>query len=133
MSHTTKRILIADDDAEDLELLQESLKNVDSEAELSTVHNGKAVLEFLDITAGNKLPCLIILDYSMPELNGLEVLRIVCNDSRFQGIPIVIFSTSNSPTHIRECKNNGAVEYFVKPQTMGDFDVIAAKMIALCN
>ena len=132
MSHTTKRILIADDDAEDLELLEESLKNVDATAELSTVRNGKAVLEFLDATE-NRLPCLIILDYSMPELNGLEVLRIVCNDSRFQNIPIVIFSTSNSPTHIRECKSNGAIEYFVKPQTMGDFEVIAAKMIALCN
>lgn len=101
MAHSILRILIADDDKEDLELLEESLTNVKSDADLSMVHNGKAVLEFLETAADDKLPSLIILDYSMPELSGLDVLRIVCNNSRYENIPVVIFSTSDSPAHIR--------------------------------
>lgn len=133
MAHSILRILIADDDKEDLELLEESLTNVKSDADLSMVHNGKAVLEFLETAADDKLPSLIILDYSMPELSGLDVLRIVCNNSRYENIPVVIFSTSDSPAHIKDCKNQGAVAYFVKPKTLPELDIIAKEMIALCN
>lgn len=133
MSPQALHILIADDDAEDLELLEESLLNAKANAVLSIVKSGKAVLEFLKAAADDTLPSLIVLDYSMPELNGLQVLSIVSNDPRYETIPVVIFSTSDSPVHIKECKKNGAIEYFIKPKSISELNVIAEKLIALCN
>ena len=133
MSGKAIHVLIADDDAEDLELLEESLLNAKANAVLSIVKSGKAVLEFLKAAADDTLPSLIVLDYSMPELNGLQVLSIVSNDPRYETIPVVIFSTSDSPVHIKECKKNGAIEYFIKPKSISELNVIAEKLIALCN
>ena len=86
MSPQALHILIADDDAEDLELLEESLLNAKANAVLSIVKSGKAVLEFLKAASDDTLPSLIVLDYSMPELNGLQVLSIVSNDPRYETI-----------------------------------------------
>lgn len=133
MSHEQLRILIADDDREDLELIEESLLHAAPAAVLLTVKNGRAAIEFLNTAKKTELPSLIVLDYSMPELNGLEALTIICNDIRFDGIPVVILSTSDSPTHIEACKNRGAADYFVKPSTLAEVDTIARKIIALCN
>jgi CheY-like chemotaxis protein len=69
----------------------------------------------------------------MPELNGYQVLSIVARDARFQGIPIVMLSTSNSPEHIRRCEEQGAIAYFIKPHTINGFEGIAQNILSLCN
>jgi len=131
MSHAPLRILIADDDQEDLELLGEALRNTGSQLELTTVLNGSAALQVLRSAEDDNLPALIVLDYSMPLMSGLDVLKVICNDSRYERIPVVILSTSNSPAHIEECKNHGALEYFVKPKSIPELDLIAQKLIGL--
>jgi CheY-like chemotaxis protein len=133
MSPKAKHILLADDDEEDLELIEESLLQLKPNAKLDKVSNGRAVIEYLNTRPVNDLPCLIVLDYSMPELNGLQVLSVISGDARFQAIPIVMLSTSNSPDHVKQCKENGAVEYFIKPNTLHGFEAIAENLLALCN
>lgn len=126
-------ILIADDDKEDIELLEESFRSALSSVELSTVDNGSAAVQLLNSAADSNLPSLIVLDYSMPLLSGPEVLSIIRSDPRFKDIPVAILSTSNSPAHIQACKNYGAVAYFVKPQSLPELENIAKRMIALCH
>src|SRR5690348_2095731 len=113
-------ILMADDDIDDLELIEEAVRDFRSDVQLHKVTNGKAVLEYLENQPDGQLPCLIILDYNMPELNGSEVLSLLSKMPRYKHVSKVIFSTSNAPMHVSECKNNGAVDYFVKPTNMRD-------------
>ena len=133
MTESRRTILIADDDPEDLELVEIALGKLEPGANLQKVTNGRAAVEYLVSQPHNKLPCLIILDYNMPELTGLEVLAHICNDDKFEKIPKIIFSTSSSPVHIEECMRKGASEYFVKPHTMSGFNDVAKKMLAYCN
>ena len=133
MNQSRKTILIADDDPEDLELVEIAFGKLEPGTDLRKVSNGRAAVEYLVNQPDNDLPCLIILDYNMPELTGLEVLSHICNDDKFEKIPKVIFSTSNSPLHKAECMKKGASEYFVKPNTLSGFNDIAKKMLAYCN
>lgn len=125
-------ILMADDDTEDLELMEEALREYNSDVHFHKVNNGRAVLEYLESIPDDNLPCLVILDYNMPELTGSEVLLELNKDRRYRHITKIIFSTSNAPMHIKECKDNGAVEYFVKPTNMNDLKQIVRKLMAYC-
>lgn len=133
MTEKFPHILIADDDEEDLELMEEAILGTESNALLHKVKNGKALIEFLQKTNPNQLPHLIIMDYNMPELNGAEVLSQLRSQPHYSSIPVVVLSTSNAPLHQQECKANGASEYFVKPNTLRELDDLAKKMLAFCN
>ena len=128
-----KVILVADDDIEDQELLEEAILEADPAARADMVSNGREVLEYLEKCADADLPAAIVLDYSMPILNGAEVLAIMCNDPRFESIPRFIWSTSNSKIHVRECMDKGATNYFVKPDSRSKLIALAKDILAACN
>ena len=133
MPNSSINILVADDDEEDLELIETAITDIEPAAGLHKVTNGKAVLEYLNNQPNHKLPCLIVLDYNMPELNGSEVLALMGREKKYENITKVILSTSGNPAYIQNCMNNGASEYFVKPNNMSDFVKVAKKMLDYCN
>jgi CheY-like chemotaxis protein len=86
MNSPQKIIVVADDDLDDQELLQEVLLEIEKDAQVLTFSAGKEVLEYLQHCESKKRPCLIILDYNMPDLNGAQVTEIIYSDeSRFRG------------------------------------------------
>lgn len=123
-------ILIADDDDEDLELIEEAILNFEPNVKLHKVNDGKAVLEYLEELQDHMLPDLIVLDYNMPQMKGSEVLTQLNGHDRYHGVPKVILSTSSTPFYIDECKSKGAAEYFVKPNTQRELDVLAERMLS---
>ncbi len=126
-------ILIADDDEEDMELFEDALMRIDPDAELRKLNNGVQVIEYLANQPDNRLPCLIILDYNMPEMTGSEVLNVICKEIRYAQIPKLVLSTSTAPVFIHECMNSGATDYFVKPNNLHDLESLARKMLDYCK
>ncbi len=133
MRHNTIKILITDDDHEDLELIEEAILKANPGVELQKFTDARTALAFLNSMGDMELPCLIILDYSMPELNGSEMLSYIKQNVRYHRIPKIVLSTSNSPLHIHECISNGATEYMVKPNNMKGLQALALKLLAFCN
>lgn len=127
------RILIADDDAEDLELMEEVIREVAPATELLKFSNGRMAQQYLESAATSALPGLVILDYNMPELNGAEVLLYMQNQDRLNTIPRVVLSTSSSSYSRRECLANGAREYIVKPDNINDLRILAHRLVAMSN
>lgn len=125
-------VLVADDDKEDLELIEEAMRDYVSNLHFHKVNNGRLALEFLESKQDEELPCLIVLDYNMPELTGSQVLLELSKEPRYDDIAKVVLSTSSAPTHVKECKENGAVDYFVKPTNMGDLKQIVHKLLSYC-
>jgi CheY-like chemotaxis protein len=126
-------ILIADDDMEDIELIEDAIQRQKSSFNLHKFNNGKSVIEYLSGQSDESLPCLIMLDYNMPELTGLQVLSMLKNQERYNHIPKIILSTSSTPIHIHECITNGASEYFVKPNNLKELDALMFKILGYCK
>jgi CheY-like chemotaxis protein len=126
-------ILLAEDDPDDQELIINAFSKVDPNFRLHVVNDGKEAIQFLETASDNKLPCLIVLDYNMPELNGAQVVQMLNNRKRYDRIPKVILSTANNPKYIEDCLNKGAQFYKVKPDNFQQLVHIAEEMMALCK
>lgn len=96
-------ILLAEDDVDDSELIVDAFTIVDTKLNLYTVPDGSSALNYLNKLSKENLPCLIVLDYNMPDLNWAEVLKHICADERYTRIPKVMLSTSNASNYITEC------------------------------
>ena len=127
-----KFILFGEDDIDDEDLLREVIGGIDDSYHLLFVHNGRRLLEMLNQMPDNHLPCLIVLDYNMPELNGAKILQEIRQVSRYSSVPKVIWSTSNSETFRRTCLEAGANEYLIKPSNVADLVNAAKYMLSLC-
>ena len=99
---TPLQILIADDDAEDLELLEEAILDAEPNSSIDKAMSGKGALQYLDGYTAKEVPHLIVLDYNMPGITGSDILNMIGQQERFSYVPKVILSTSSAPTHINE-------------------------------
>lgn len=133
MTPTAINILVADDDPEDLEMLEEQMLSVEPSTRLDKFSDGLTAYEYLKSTPDNELPSLIILDYNMPGLNGSQVLSSLKTTTRFTKIPKVVLSSSNTSRFINECLKNGATEYIVKPNSMEGIHELARKLVSLAK
>jgi two-component system response regulator VicR len=61
------------------------------------------------------LPDLILLDYSVPDLNGYDVARKLRENPRLKKIPIIAIADSTDPVVFEKIKNSGADSVVVKP------------------
>jgi CheY-like chemotaxis protein len=127
-----KKILMADDDEEDMELMEEAILAQKEPVELIKFSNGRTTLAYLQESADNELPCVILLDYSMPEMTGADVLSHIKKHARYLHIPKVVLSTSNAPLHMHECLASGATEYLVKPSSLKEYNKLAVKILSFC-
>lgn len=127
-----KYILCGEDDKDDEDILQEIFGNVDGSFYLFFVNNANKLLTVLHSMPDNRLPCLILLDYNMPQLNGAEVLQELKKFPRYERIPKVIWSTSGSITFRNTCLQLGANEYLIKPSNVNDLLTLARHILSFC-
>ena len=128
-----RKILIADDDREDLEILTEVFNQLDDHMSIHTVQNGGQVFRYLASIADDDLPCVIVLDYKMPILNAAEVLEKFRHEGRYSRIPKVVWSSSGRQEDMNRCLKAGAKDYFIKPNKTSDLKRIAGIMLDYCG
>jgi CheY-like chemotaxis protein len=127
-----KFILLGEDDLDDEDLLREILEDIDNSYYLLFINNGRKLMDFLNELPDNHLPCLILLDYNMPELTGAEILKEMKKNPRYNSVPKVIWSTSGSETFKKNCIELGANEYVLKPSNVNDLIALARHLLSLC-
>ncbi|TDH23084.1 response regulator [Segetibacter sp. 3557_3] len=119
------RILIADDDAEDIEFARTSFEENNLPVEVNDVEDGQLLMDHLRKKAKEQnlqaLPQLIIMDINMPRKDGFEALKEIKEDNDFCRIPVVVLSTSSSSKDIEKAYELGANCYVTKPKTATDW------------
>ncbi|HEY0057955.1 MAG TPA: response regulator [Flavisolibacter sp.] len=133
ISKSAPFIFLAEDDVDDQELLIEAFTAQSQSLKIQTATNGKKAALFLDELSDDALPCLIVLDYNLPEVDGAQLLELLTSKKRYDEIPKVVWSTSNSPLYKRLCLEMGAKAYFVKPNDLKGIQTLAKEMLAFCG
>ena len=75
--------------------------------------NGREALKVLD----DQWLDLVLTDYNMPDMNGLELLKALKDSETLEDIPVVIVTTEGSDLRVDEFLHQGAVAYIKKPFT----------------
>lgn len=133
MRNPLVKILIADDDPDDLELVETAITDSLPTAELILFTSGQSALDYLHNCVDTELPSLIVLDYNMPCMTGTAVLSRLDSMQRFAAIPKVILSTSDSSLFVQESLSKGAQEYFVKPVNLSELNKLAKSLLGFCG
>jgi DNA-binding response OmpR family regulator len=113
---------MAEDSDADVRLFKEAMRAASISVELERYSDGEACIRRLASNAG-ALPDLIVLDLNMPKLDGFEVLKAVRADARFQGVPVVMVTSSESEEEREASAHLGANGLIVKPLQLRDFIV----------
>jgi CheY-like chemotaxis protein len=113
-----KRILLVDDDADDRQIFEELLHDLDPGTVVDSAENGLEMISLLNSLGDNDLPGMIILDQNMPKMTGKESLIFLKEDPRYKTIPTIVYSTYQVKDFYRECLTLGAQDVVAKPDTM---------------
>jgi len=109
-SHELK-ILVADDDKYSIDVIKNCLSAWGKTFLLFAVVNGKDAIEVAQLI----IPDIIMLDWEMPELDGLSALKEIKTIPGLEKIPIAMVTSRSGNSHIQSAFEAGASEYIKKP------------------
>ena len=127
-------ILLAEDDPNDVLLVQRAMQKLNFAAPLQVVRDGEEALAYLSgqDAYGDResypLPALMLLDLKMPRRSGFEVLQWLRGQNGLKRLPVVVLTSSNQASDINKAFDLGANSYLVKP---GGFDSLLELMKGL--
>jgi CheY-like chemotaxis protein len=121
-----RRILMAEDSANDIELTLAALAEHRLANQVDVVRDGAEALDYLYRRGAyadrlNGHPALVLLDLKMPKVTGLEVLRQIKGDPDLRTIPVVMLTSSREEGDLIASYELGVNAYVVKPVEFGDF------------
>jgi DNA-binding response OmpR family regulator len=109
--------LIVDDDPFNLDLLEQEL--TDHSYTIERASDGEEALKKVE----SFLPDVILLDYMMPKMNGIEVVKRLKQDERHKGVPVILLTAKGSQEDKVRGLDAGADDYVVKP--FDSFELLA--------
>lgn len=104
-------VLVVEDDKFNLEFITEGL--TEKGFNVLKAENGIAALRLLEMTE-EKIK-VIILDWMMPEMSGLELLGLLKEDEKLKNVPVIIQTAKDQPEDVVLGLDNGAYQYLIKP------------------
>jgi two-component system, chemotaxis family, response regulator Rcp1 len=117
-------ILLVEDNAGDIRLTREALRDSKMANRMNTVRDGGAALAYLRQQgeyAQATRPDLILLDLNLPKKDGREVLAEIKNDPGLRRIPVVIITSSKAEEDVLRSYNLHANCYITKPVDLDKF------------
>jgi CheY-like chemotaxis protein len=121
----TRRIVLADDDATTIVMLSTILKHFKFECEVA--HDGA---EALDIALA-KRPDLVLLDVSMPKMDGFEALTALRGNELTRDTPVIMVSAHHDETEVVKGFSLGANDYINKPFNSGELMARISRVLRL--
>jgi CheY-like chemotaxis protein len=116
---TTVRIFVADDSASDVFLVRRALEQQGIAHDLTVAHDGEEALRLLG-EIENTPPQLILLDLSLPKVDGGKILAYIRRAPAFDGTVVIVLTTSESPRDLDMVRTLGAL-YFQKPGDLSSY------------
>src|SRR6187402_3818371 len=130
MQYDSIIITLADDDEDDRLFFTDAFEELKINTIVNTVNNGRELLEFLNHPE-TVLPNIIFLDLNMPILNGIDCLKEIRRNDKFNDIAIAIYSTSSSDQDVENTFVLGANIYIKKPSNFNELKKILSDVVII--
>ena len=124
--HELGRILIVEDDPNDVELTLTALEEYNLANEVVVTRDGEEALDYLYCRGNFKMrtsdnPAVVLLDLKLPKVNGLEVLQQIKTDEKLRMIPVVVLTSSREEGDMVSSYRLGVNAFVVKPVDFHEF------------
>jgi CheY-like chemotaxis protein len=123
-----KSILLVEDDDLDVICVERSLKKIGGNHKLHIAYNGIEALYLLREGKINPMPDIIILDLYMPVMNGIDFLKNLRKDKKFDTIKIFVMTISTEEKERSTALDLGVSDYYIKPLNFSDNNKRSASM-----
>ncbi|MBD2757660.1 response regulator [Spirosoma validum] len=128
-------ILYVEDNPNDADIFSRLIRKMDRPITYTVINSGSEAVDYLAgqgrySTQSNELPKLVLMDLNLNGLSGFEVIQQARSIDRTRFVPIVAFSTSDSPHDIQSAYKAGVNAYVVKP---GSYQATGSVIGKLCD
>lgn len=115
-------VMLAEDNPGDVFLVEEALREHGIAYQLFFAEDGEQAAQMVN-AAGAHLPCpdIVLLDLDLPKKDGAAVLELLRRESACADAPVVVITSSDSPTDRRRVADLGIAHYFLKPADLSDY------------
>lgn len=113
MTNKNKKILFVDDEVEFCSLMREYFS---TKYDVETASDGQEALSKLE----EFQPGCILLDLKMPQMDGLEALKLI--KLSYPDMKVIIVSASGTIKKTEECLKEGAIDYILKPIDLDELE-----------
>lgn len=124
-------VLLVEDDANDIAVALRAFRRHSLEGRVRVLRDGVELVDYLQIdNLRERPPKVILLDLKMPRLDGRGALRELRSRPETRNIPVVVVSSSDRQSDVRECYELGANSFVVKqlnPSSPGTYLVDAVR------
>ena len=113
------KVMIVDDSVTLRRIVVLNLKKA-GYTDIIEAENGRVALDML-VPSSENMPDVILLDWNMPVMSGLEFLKTVKADVKLKNIPVIMVTIESESKYVAEAISEGAIGYLVKPLTAESF------------
>ena len=114
---STKTVLVVDDSRIMRNIVKNTFTSMNIPCEFVEAGNGKEALLQLEKQDVH----LVLLDWNMPELSGLEFLKKIRTMDKYKALPVIMVTSEAARYNVIEALKNGATDYIIKPVNEKNF------------
>ena len=113
-------IIMVEDDEGHARLIEKNIRRAGVTNEIVPFRDGTSALAYLlgeDGTGASNLgrPLLILLDLNLPDMTGVDILKIVKENEALKRTPVIVLTTTDDQREIQRCYDLGCNVYITKP------------------
>lgn len=127
------RLLVVEDDPNDVELIRLALDGYPFVNQMDIAEDGEQALLYLlgqddDVRPERPLPQMVLLDLKLPKVNGIQVLETIRQHPRTQNLVVVVMTSSAESRDIEACYDLGVNSYIIKPLDFQQFQEVSQQV-----
>src|SRR5215472_9645932 len=121
MADPLQRLLVIEDNDADVFLIKRALLENNISVDVTVCKDGESAVHLLNSPEMESPPDAIIIDLALPRIEGLDVLRKILHRPAYVGTPIMVFTSSPSPSDKHRIELLTGARYVQKPSGLQNF------------